>query len=268
MLRVNPDVQTVWNMRREGLKEGWSAEEELALSAEGIRRNPKSYGAWHHRVWVLANSDAVDLGHELELCAQLLRQDARNFHCWNYRRHVAGLLGEGQAAAELAFATARIQENFSNYSAFHHRSVYIRGLGPASEVAAAELALTESAVYTEPDDQSAWWYRRFVYGWCEEERAVEAGPQVWLGELYQSQWRSLQALLELEPESRWTLQELVFLCDKLSREGGAADGEPASFEELREQYLDRLIALDPMHRHRYLYLRRDCNGSSSTHQPQ
>ena len=265
MLRVNPDVQTVWNMRREGLSESWSAEEELALSAEGIRKNPKSYGAWHHRVWVLGQRAEVDLHHELELCGQLLRQDARNFHCWNYRRHVAGLLGEPQAAEELAFATARIQENFSNYSAFHHRSVYIRGLGPAREVAAAELALTESAVYTEPDDQSAWWYRRFVYGWCEEERVV-SGSQEWLEELYRSQWRSLRELLELEPDSRWTLQELVFLCDKLVVAGEAME---ESFEELKQRYLDRLMELDPMHRERYQYLRRaSTNGSSAAHQTQ
>ena len=252
MLRVNPDVQTVWNMRREGLPEDWSAEEELALSADGIRKNPKSYGAWHHRVWVLAQRK-VDLHRELDLCGLLLKQDARNFHCWNYRRHVASLLGREQETAELAFAAARIAENFSNYSAFHHRSVYIKGAGSARELAEAELALTESAVFTEPDDQSAWWYRRFVYSWCEEQTLSEPVTVNWLKELYRTQRLAMTSLLEVEPESRWTLQELIYLCGRVGKL--EESGEESDCLAEREGYLDKLTELDPMHRRRYEYLR-------------
>lgn len=52
-----------------------------------LRRNPKSYGAWYHRKWVLNRGLApVDFEREFQLLDQLLKADARNFHGWNYRR--------------------------------------------------------------------------------------------------------------------------------------------------------------------------------------
>lgn len=65
------------------------ADEELQLTERALRRNPKSYGAWHHRRWSVRRlGTRADTGHELALCAQLLAADERNFHCWNYRRFV------------------------------------------------------------------------------------------------------------------------------------------------------------------------------------
>jgi hypothetical protein len=64
--------------------------EELRLVERALRRNPKSYGAWQHRKWVLRTQGPAraDLPRELALCAQLLALDERNFHCWGFRRHV------------------------------------------------------------------------------------------------------------------------------------------------------------------------------------
>ena len=78
---------------------------------------------------------------------------------------------------EYNYSTEKILENFSNYSAFHHRTQYIlpllfpstsptsllgadvRGAGPDlnGTLLAAEFELVENAVFTEPDDQSAWY---------------------------------------------------------------------------------------------------------------
>lgn len=80
LLRLNPDVQTAWGMRREVLLSSTlEVSVELELTADCIRRNSKSYGAWHHRQWICENY-TVDLSSELDLCAQLLKLDARNFH--------------------------------------------------------------------------------------------------------------------------------------------------------------------------------------------
>ena len=58
------------------------------MTERALRRNPKSYGAWHHRKWALREQGPAraELGRELQLCAQLLAADERNFHCWNFRR--------------------------------------------------------------------------------------------------------------------------------------------------------------------------------------
>ena len=55
-----------------------------------LRQNPKSYGAWYHRKWLLNQKLApVDSKREFGLLDKLLKVDARNFHGWNYRRYVS-----------------------------------------------------------------------------------------------------------------------------------------------------------------------------------
>jgi len=63
---------------------------------------------------------------------------------------------------EFAFSTARIFKNFSNYSAFHHRAAFAaRHLQEARldarDFVRRELEMVQQAVFTEPDDQTAWW---------------------------------------------------------------------------------------------------------------
>lgn len=162
LLRVNPDVYTLWNHRKEaiiasqvvrhelekeanaGAGEVEGAAEnaapstsflktELGLIAECIQKNPKSYGAWHHRRWLLEHAFPCTvspsspsstscaaapppqlvptLDKELVLCAQLLDLDERNFHCWNYRRWVVSQHPKRSATDEFEFSTARIYKN-------------------------------------------------------------------------------------------------------------------------------------------------------------
>ena len=117
-LLVNPDPLSLWNHRRELIlldvkgkkkkKTNNDDEEEekatdnnneiltceLALTQAALKRNPKAYGAWFHRKWILAllmpNIDI--LRNELTLTAQFFTLDERNFHCWNYRRFVVSAL--------------------------------------------------------------------------------------------------------------------------------------------------------------------------------
>ena len=51
-------------------------------------------------------------------CCRLLEADERNFHAWGYRQFLMDLM---QAAPEdeEAYAAAKIDKNFSNYSAWH-----------------------------------------------------------------------------------------------------------------------------------------------------
>jgi len=162
LLSVNPDPTDVWNQRREALLflhretvKGGIVEDsgvgnvgenkgdgegeskvgndyfkvaaqflkgELVLTSTCLKKNPKSYGAWHHRKWSLrtwirllpdvvqslspppsspslSSSSKTDgsttvavLQGELGLCAEFLSIDGRNFHCWSYRRFVVSAL--------------------------------------------------------------------------------------------------------------------------------------------------------------------------------
>lgn len=82
--------------------------------------------------------------------------DQRNFHCWNYRRSIVKF-AQLNPGTEFIFAETKILENFSNYSAFHHRSIYILKLtdidGTELELLEKEFSMVDNAIFTEPDDQ-------------------------------------------------------------------------------------------------------------------
>lgn len=104
VVRVNPDMATAWNFRREvlqgmyaqgGSREGAgeaelereerrnACEEEFRLTQECLSLNPKSYPVWFHREWILTwGRCSYQYAHELKLTAKLLSLDDRNFHCW------------------------------------------------------------------------------------------------------------------------------------------------------------------------------------------
>ena len=153
VLTANPDIHTLWNIRREcvhslvsgqvsaqllggvqhnfpsiqaragdGEAEGEAAwRREVELTAQCLITNPKSYGAWHHRCYSLDQMAEPDWDRELALCAKFLSMDERNFHCWDYRSIAAGR-ARRSAEAEAAFTLEMITTNFSNYSAWHYRS--------------------------------------------------------------------------------------------------------------------------------------------------
>lgn len=87
VLARNPDINTLWNIRREYLLQLKSdkpdvAQErltkELQLTEMCIQINPKSYNAWHQRCWTLENMDDPNWDNELKLCSKFLSLDERN----------------------------------------------------------------------------------------------------------------------------------------------------------------------------------------------
>ncbi|XP_029861851.1 LOW QUALITY PROTEIN: geranylgeranyl transferase type-2 subunit alpha [Aquila chrysaetos chrysaetos] len=173
VLAANPDVGTCWNLRRCALPPDpadW-VPGELAFVVGCLGVNPKSYGAWHHRGWVLRRARAPPpTPAERALCDRLLAADPRNFHAWEHRRTLAA---EEDPEAELAFAGTLLSRDFSNFSAWHHRSRLLAPTRtPASPGGGAgalpphrlqtELELVQNAVFTDPNDQSAWVYLRCI----------------------------------------------------------------------------------------------------------
>ncbi|KAG5495062.1 hypothetical protein JKF63_02115 [Porcisia hertigi] len=174
-------------------------------------------------------------------CEQLLQLDERNFHAWNYRRWVLAqehratqiavahrltpspsasaeeetqsiasaapppVVFSPEETAELAYTVDKIKNNFSNYSAWHQRSLAIQsavsrwqlyqeqnGLVGATGAAqqhkqawrAALLAqlredidFLKQAVYCDPNDQSAWFYAPFVFQLLRRQYSAEDGAE-------------------------------------------------------------------------------------------
>jgi len=169
ILQRNPDISTLWNIRRECVLtkiaqlekatdvpaatavkgdvdkgDGDKVVEEkpslaqlqqgiylseLDLTEQCLMVNPKSYNSWHHRCWTLEQNPAADWHRELQLCNKYLKYDERNFHTWDYRRYVSAKAAV-PAEQELDFCTDKIKVNFSNYSSWHHRSLLLPLLYP------------------------------------------------------------------------------------------------------------------------------------------
>ncbi|KAF8377389.1 hypothetical protein HHK36_030766 [Tetracentron sinense] len=179
LLEINPEAYTAWNYRKLAVEHYLQSEtdpdsiktilsEELRLVESALRRNFKSYGAWHHRKWVLSKGD-LSLDHEFRLLDQFQKADSRNFNAWNYRRFVAAMK-KVPDEEELKFTTDMINSNFSNYSAWHNRSILlshllgkrVQGSFPREEVLTEEYELVHQALFTDPDDQSGWFYHLWL----------------------------------------------------------------------------------------------------------
>ncbi|KAL5988455.1 hypothetical protein ACLOJK_036219 [Asimina triloba] len=115
LLEINPEIYTAWNYRKLAVEHNLRSEtdadsmkavldEELRVVENALRQNFKSYGAWHHRKWVLSKGFS-SIERELKILA----------------------LKNVSEEEELKFTTDKIKENFSNYSSWHNRSQAVDG---------------------------------------------------------------------------------------------------------------------------------------------
>lgn len=208
----------------------WS--QELNLTKRALQRHPKAYPAWQHRLWLFqyghsvlgVDHDVVEdaVREEQKLSAFMLSKDSRNFHGWAHRMRVKVII-EAQSREqrmdlnreELAFVESKINEDFANYSAWHHRSTLLPRVHPegADGFLADELQFVRQAFYTEPDVQSAWFYHKWLLAGAPAQgnRAV-VRPDLLEGEL-----AACEELLAIEPEARYALQAKVHILIQLGR---------------------------------------------------
>jgi geranylgeranyl transferase type-2 subunit alpha len=228
----------------------WRAELDLALAA--LKHHPKAYPAWQHRLWLLFCPrlvarlsprlwmDAVRT--EFAMAEMLLAQDGRNFHGWAHRMRVRDMAsGQQQVSSphrELDFVTEKINTDFANYSAWHHRSTLLPTMHKsADEFLAQELDLVRQAFYTEPDVQSAWFYHRWLLAGAPARGVkTEVHPRVWADEL-----DACEQLLDIEPDARWALHAKADLLTRLGRR-----------DDAKEVFV-HLASVDPIRRGFYMH---------------
>jgi geranylgeranyl transferase type-2 subunit alpha len=252
LLEMNTEFYTLWNYRRQIFqkiekeipKEEMKIiyENELKFIEKSIAMNPKSYWVWLHRIWVTSQiKDSCDWFRELKLCGKLLDLDERNFHCWNYRRYVSKQ-AKLSLQDEFDFTTKKIEDNFSNYSAWHQRSAILPFLFKDDEegfqkALENEFELVKNAFYTEPNDSSAWFYHQ----WLTEKICQFQNKNQKL--ILERELNMCKELLEHEPNSKWPIITSIFLMSKL---GG--------YERSILQNLYLLCHIDSDHINYYKYL--------------
>ncbi|KAF7966885.1 hypothetical protein HWV62_36635 [Athelia sp. TMB] len=259
LLQVNPEFYTAWNYRRNILTHGifpTSSPDEidalldsdLGMTTQALKEHPKVYWLWNHRAWCLQQGSEAWRGRswkrEMGMVEKMLDVDARNFHAWNYRREVLKHLPTHTPAAELAYTTRKIAASFSNFSAWHQRSkVYtvLWSATPAAEETARQedLELVRNAMYTDPGDQSAWVYHRWLVGPAPSRALLEGEIQA-IGEL-----------LEEEPGSKWCMESLVHYKSLLLKQHATQDDERESLKEECARLLEELKGVDSFRKARY-----------------
>lgn len=212
---------------------------------------------------------------ELDLVGLFLSLDERNFHCWNYRYFLVGLqLGldvspesvECEDAAlpllsgpqvscaawslkvslergnvdresilqrEWDFTTEKIRSNFSNFSAFHYRSKLLPLMSSVS--VEEEWDLVENAIFTDPYDQTVWWYHHFLLGQCSKGQ-----PRL------QQHFDQLLALKDDEPDCKWVYLGLIHTVGKLP-----AMQQDGAMVSMLQAWWSHLCQLDPDRKARY-----------------
>lgn len=167
-------------------------------------------------------------------------------HAWNYRREVLKHIPSHTHAAELAYTTRKIAASFSNFSAWHQRSKVYTALWSDSPFTAAEvqarqtdLELVRNAMYTDPNDQSAWVYHRWLVGPAPSRDLLE-------GEI-----SAIGELLEEEPGSKWCMESLVHYKSLLLKLHAKENGERSALKEDCAGLLKELKEVDPFRRARY-----------------
>jgi geranylgeranyl transferase type-2 subunit alpha len=259
MLNMSTDCYSIWNYRREIIEnmkrqinddnrsEALPKFQELCDNElrwlEGLMpMHPKSYWVWLHRKHMCLVHPNLNWKTELALCTKALDLDSRNFHCWNYRRWVASE-SNVKVQDELAYTMKKVEQNFSNYSAWHQRSYLLPKLfedNPDGFITALteELEMVQNAFYTAPEDQSSWFYHRWLVGMCKQHLLSDHYSQVVSSEL-----DKVNELLQEDPEAKWPLLTSVFLMVEL----GSSHERSTSILPT----LHKLIQNDPKHAQYY-----------------
>ncbi|EJT42697.1 BET4-like protein [Saccharomyces kudriavzevii IFO 1802] len=230
-----------------------------------LKKYPKVYWIWNHRLWVLEHypTDLPKIWQtELAVVNKLLEQDARNYHGWHYRRIVVGkienITNKSLDKEEFEYTTNKINNNISNYSAWHQRVQIVSRMFQKGEIGnqrkyiQTEISYIINAIFTDAEDQSVWFYIK----WFIKNDTVFKT----LGKReYVQMLRDLRENIVLinndeidfsGKQNIWCLKILLVL-ESILKENESLT------ESNSEAYLTQLIDTDPLRKKRYLHLLKD-----------
>ncbi|KAH8409426.1 hypothetical protein KR222_003792 [Zaprionus bogoriensis] len=223
-LRLNPANYTVWQYRRDILRElDANLQDELDYLDEVIGQNAKNYQVWHHRRVIV---EMMNCGQwELELTQNALDNDgnAKNYHAWQHRQWAIRTFNLYDD--ELEFVDRLIREDQRNNSAWNQRFFVIKHLGFTPEVIQRELAYAMSRIRVIKNNESAWNYLIGVLRQSESGQ-LNSSPEVvaFSEELYTAGNRSpylLAFLIDLYQEqalqaNKQLAEKVYTLCDDMA----------------------------------------------------
>ncbi|KAH7058970.1 hypothetical protein B0J12DRAFT_379374 [Macrophomina phaseolina] len=243
-----------------------------------LMKFPKCYWIWNHRIWLLQQT--IDLlpttyarrlwQEELGLVGKMLSRDNRNFHGWDYRRFIVRTLEQipnedgrntSMVEAEFEYTTKMIKTNLSNFSAWHNRSKLIPRLleeRDADEEARRkfmklELELIQKALYTDPYDQSLWFYHAFLMSTLDSDsprnariiRDLNSDVQA---KYLQEEIENIKDMIDGAEDCKWIYQALLETASALR------EAEQNRDDELSQEmagWLSQLRKLDPLRSRRW-----------------
>ncbi|KAG7093778.1 hypothetical protein E1B28_007425 [Marasmius oreades] len=170
------------------------------MITDALKRLPtgKVYWIWNHRRWCLEDTpqdpgtldegehmgwEKVNWNKELDVVGRMLEADPRNFLAWiieDMFSPTCPILTT--LISELAYTTKKIEFSLTNFSAWHQRSkvlpsLWADGVLDPAILREEEFDLVKNALFTEPNDQSAWIYHRWLVGSRIGSHPVPTSPQ-------------------------------------------------------------------------------------------
>lgn len=242
--------------------------EDLQFLIPLLKQFPKCYWIWNHRSWLLATAtkhlpakSTVKLWQaELGLVSKMLALDSRNFHGWGYRREVVQelerLSGSSMAEKEFEYTTKMINSNLSNFSAWHYRSQLIPRLLEEREVGSedrkkmldTEFELITRALYTDPYDQSLWFYHQYLLstldpGNSQSTSLLHPVTNADRAQYLQQELDSIREMLDGAEDCKYIYQALLE-CSLRYLEVGSGNRSP--LENEMKDWLVELKKIDPL----------------------
>ncbi|KPI87960.1 hypothetical protein ABL78_2951 [Leptomonas seymouri] len=205
-------------------------QKERAQCEQLLQMDERNFHAWNYRRWVLAQERRANALARTYLPPPSCHTAGAESGALDADDDAA-VAAEGQSVAfttdeaeELAYTTHKIKNNFSNYSAWHQRSLVLKSAAarwqahlasteetPSTEETRAachralltqlreDVGFLEQAIYCDPNDQSAWFYAPFVLQLLHSDRqtAGEAAEAAALKDVFVNAVIELIAEVEL-----------------------------------------------------------------------